>query len=305
MINVGAYGNSRYGIHYSDDTAPTLPNANAALLLAPDCRDNGYGGILMENCLDSQIYSPDCESNMGNAGIVLGDNADCITVYSAYTENPASENEILLEAGSKNCTIWGYRGNTLNDAVIDKGIANLVYGRHGTKVQYSFFKNRVLFSNLMISKPDDSVLGSYHFFQDSDRSLKLKLENLDVDATFELMHNTAGKKLNFKAPRVTGQHLRIDAQDEIDTIRVRKPQTEGFTLVKQTSQTFRMDAFNVKLGDVLMLAPNIALPNGVEFFGYCKAQHHVEITIKNTTATDLDLSAIIWNIVILNGSRLT
>jgi hypothetical protein len=142
ITNLVCTGNGGHGFHIHEDGGGG-PNANAGTCLGYNGKVNGGDGLRVDNAIDNQFFGVVCQQNTGQGVHLVGAAAKkCAgnTFWFPYTESNTA-GEVLLDANSNFNVIFGYRSNTVNDAIVNNGTNNLILGHGGSVVTGRLFRS--------------------------------------------------------------------------------------------------------------------------------------------------------------------
>lgn len=293
LYNISSIGNGGCGILCSDEVSPIFNtgDANANVIYSPTVRENKKGGILFRNCIDNQVYSPLIEGNK-EFGIKIGNECGGIHIYSAYTER--NEIEILLDAGSRECIVFGYRCGTLNDDVIDKGVGNLIVGKYGSKFNGFYLPNTLNLNSLNIG--DKGTSGYFKIMQNNNNALELICSG-SANAGVYLKTPTGSNDVNLNCGA-----LRLGVRDRLNSFRIRPSSlTQQVEIGANTSVSMGLSSMTSILStDVLVANPLTKLPDGISYYiinTSTTTESSAEIIFVNSTSSAIIIPQTVWRVL--------
>ncbi len=142
--NIKAKSNGRHGLHISDDTAPSLPNANAGTVVGLDVQANTSNGLHVDNARINTFVGIVAQQNTGD-GVHLTANAHNNAFFGGDSENNTGTEIAVTSGATDNVFVNLVNGS---GTISDSGTGSRWISNDGVKVGN-------------VSKTDTAVLDWY------------------------------------------------------------------------------------------------------------------------------------------------
>lgn len=297
LFNVYAFNNGGHGVHVEDTAQPTLPNANAGLIMGLYSNWNTGDGLYLQNSADNGLYSV-CAQNNSGIGIHLGSHAQAHQIFTPYTEANTG-GDIVLDSGSTENYVWGYRAvNT--DGITDNGTANLILGRDAQYNFLPYFKSPLTFNTFNIQSSGNS--GVWNFAKDgsgSNRDLVLSLLGTSANGSVRIS-GINSQILTLKPDQLA---IGVGGSGTIIKKHMNQGATIDFASIPANSTADRtVTVTGVSIGDSVRVTagdsstPGTPLEAGLMVNAFVSAVNTVTVRLANITTTAIDPVSRAWKI---------